>query len=151
VEKSLHLGPDKGADKGYLLLSAAMKARGVAAVAKWYSRGKENLVVIAPRGDGLIMHQMFYPSEVRNFENPCAKLPITDQELALASTMIDQVMVDKYGIETSEETLLFRDNYIDRVNDAARTKQSGGTVSAEKKDKPSLGGSLMDILQSSVD
>ncbi len=152
IEKSLHIGPDKGADKGYLLLSAAMKAKGVAAVAKWYSRSKENLVVIAPRGDGLIMHQMFYPSEVRNFDNPCAKLPVTDQELALAGVMIDQVVAE-YGKEeiVEDKPALYRDNFIDRVNAAVLTKQGGGTIKTDEAPKTVPGGDLMAILQRSVD
>lgn len=152
VEKNMHLGPDKGADNGYLLLAAAMKAKGVAAVAKWYSIDKERLVVIAPRGDGLVMHQMFYVNEVRTFNNPCAKLPISDQELELVGTMIDQVMVNTYGKEVLEEGKpeLYRDNYIDRVWDAVQIKRFGGTLKNNQVEEATLRGSLMDILRDSI-
>ena len=64
VEKSYYLGPDKGGDKGYALLSAAMKGSGRVAVSSWTSRGKEHLVAVCPYKGGLIMHQLFYGSEV---------------------------------------------------------------------------------------
>jgi len=68
VEKSYYLGPDKGGDKAYRLLSESMTKTGRAAVGRWSARGKEQLVLIRAYGqDGLILHQLYYANEVRSF------------------------------------------------------------------------------------
>src|SRR5690606_38983322 len=68
VEKTYYLGPDKGGDKAYRLLSESMRETGKVAVGRWAARGKEQLVLIRPYRDGLILHQMFYANEVRAFD-----------------------------------------------------------------------------------
>jgi DNA end-binding protein Ku len=95
VEKSYYLGPDKGGDKAYQLLGEAMERRGHAAVGRWAARGKEQLVLVCPYRDGLILHQMFYANEVRAFSD--VPMPDTDEikepELALAVRLIEQIAV----------------------------------------------------------
>src|SRR5690606_1456103 len=66
VEKSYYLGPDKGGDKAYRLLSAAMQGKDRVAVGRWAARGKEQLVLVRPYGEGLILHQLYYKNEVRS-------------------------------------------------------------------------------------
>ncbi|MEO8183418.1 MAG: Ku protein, partial [Deltaproteobacteria bacterium] len=68
VEKSYYLGPDKGGDKAYHLLTEAMTHTKKVAVGRWAARGKEQLVLIRPYKTGLILHQMFYANEVRAFD-----------------------------------------------------------------------------------
>ncbi|HEY1537484.1 MAG TPA: Ku protein, partial [Polyangiaceae bacterium] len=69
VEKTYYLGPDKGGDKAYRLLSESMTRKEMVAVGRWASRGKEQLVLIRPYGkDGIILHQLYYATEVRAFD-----------------------------------------------------------------------------------
>lgn len=152
IEKTLHVAPDKGADKAYLLLSAALEKLGQVAVAKWYSRGKEHLITIAPRDGGLLIHQMYYENEMRDFSNNCAKLPVSDQELALACQMIEQGTSDAFGNPDKDEdkTELYRDNFIDRVNAAVQTKLAGGTIEVKQLEAQPVGGDLMAALQASL-
>ncbi len=82
VEKSYYLGPDKGGDKAYKLLSEAMGNKDKVAVGRWAARGKEQLVLVRPYGDdGLILHQLYYSNEVRAFDeiDTGAKLGFTRQ------------------------------------------------------------------------
>ena len=68
IEKSYYLGPDKGGDKAYQLLARAMGDKECVAVGRWAARGKEQLVLLRPYKDGLILHQLFYATEVRAFD-----------------------------------------------------------------------------------
>src|SRR6266496_2732800 len=58
-EKTDYLGPDKGGEKAYRLLTDAMQKSGRVALAKFVMRGKENLVLIRPSQDGLMLHTMY--------------------------------------------------------------------------------------------
>src|SRR4029079_9332128 len=55
-EKTYYLGPDKGGEKAYRLLTDAMLASGRVALAKFVMRGKENLVLIRAAQKGLMLH-----------------------------------------------------------------------------------------------
>src|SRR4030095_9078628 len=66
-ENTYFLGPDKGGEKAYRLLSDAMKKTNRVALAKVVMRGKQSLVLIRPSGEGLMLHTMYYADEVRDF------------------------------------------------------------------------------------
>jgi DNA end-binding protein Ku len=125
VEKTYYLGPDKGGDKAYKLLGDSMNAREKVAVGRWAARGKEQLVLIRPYGDsGLILHQMFYANEVRDFAevDTGARLQFSDKERELAQKLIDQLSVD--GFEAQKYT----DSYRDRVLGAVEQKAAGQQI-----------------------
>ena len=90
-EKTYYLGPDKGGEKAYRLLSDAMTASGRVALAKFVMRGKESLVLIRAAQGGLMLHTMYFADEVRSFaeidKGESAK--IRDGEMALAQQLID--------------------------------------------------------------
>lgn len=97
LDKPYYLGPDKGGERAYRLLAAALKKTGRAAIAKYAARGKQYLVMVRPMEDGLIMEQLLYPDEIR----PFAEVPIGDgdvkkQELDLAVRLIEQAASDKF-------------------------------------------------------
>src|SRR3989304_2899788 len=66
-EKTYYLGPDKGGEKAYRLLADAMANTDKVALAKFVMRGKENLVLIRPAQNGLMLHTMYFADEVRDF------------------------------------------------------------------------------------
>lgn len=123
VEKTLYLGPDKGMDKGYQFLYAVLKHKNVAAVGTWVARGKENLVVIRAYQHGLIMHQMFYDTEVRAFEDNCAKIQISPVELAMGSVLVDTLFKPEF------DSSKYRDKFVEKVTLAVQIKLGGGTIS----------------------
>jgi len=125
IEKSYYVKPDKGGDKGYKLLSQVMKDKGVAAVATWVSRGKEHLVMVRPYKGGLLMHQMYYVNEVRDFEDNCAVVAISDAETAIAGQLVAQHTTG--AVDLSK----YRDGHIDRVMQAVEQKKKGGEINIE--------------------
>ena len=66
-EKTYLLGPDKGGNKAYRLLREAMKTAGRGALARFSTRGKQQLVLVREAQGGLMMHALFYADEVRDF------------------------------------------------------------------------------------
>jgi DNA end-binding protein Ku len=104
-EKSYYLGPDKGGDRPYRLLSEAMRQTGRAALARYVARGKDQLVLLRPYDDGLIMQQLRYSDELRPFsEVPLGTAEIKEPELKLAIQLIDQIAADTFLPETYEDT-----------------------------------------------
>ncbi len=125
VERSYYLGPDKGGDKPYKLLSQCMQEQGVVAVGRWAARGKEQLVLIRPYGDeGLILHQLYYANEVRDFGeiDTGAKLTFSQPERDLAKKLIDQLTSEKFAPEN------YQDNYEERVRAAVEQKVAGQEI-----------------------
>jgi DNA end-binding protein Ku len=124
VEKSYYLGSDKGGDKAYSLLSQAMTSKGKVAIGRWAARGKEQLVVVRPYQDGLILHQLYYANEVRAFseiDGP-AKLTISDKERDLAAKLIDQLSSDAFEADK------YHDTYSDKVRAAVEQKAQGQEI-----------------------
>lgn len=111
LAKAYFLGPDRGGERAYRLLSAALKETRRAALARYAARGKEYLVLVRPMGDGLILEQLYYSHEVRSFEQvPIGDSEVKDEELALAVQLIEQAASDtfepdKYEDEVSKKVL----------------------------------------------
>ncbi len=124
VEKSYYLGPDKGGDKAYRLLNQSMEVKGKVAIGRWAARGKEQLILIRPYKDGLILHQLYYANEVRNFEDldRGSEFEFSEKELDLAEKLIEQLAVDAFEPEK------FSDEYADRVRAAVDEKVAGKEI-----------------------
>lgn len=103
-EKSYYLGPDKGGERPYRLLAEAMKTTGRAALARYVARGKDQLVLLRPFENGLIMQQLRYADELRSFsEVPVAPAEVKEPELKLAIQLIDQIAKDEFHPEEYED------------------------------------------------
>ena len=66
-ESAYYLGAGEGGEKPYRLLAEALASSKRAAIAQLVTHGKEQLVLIRPYENGLIMHSLYYANEVRNF------------------------------------------------------------------------------------
>ncbi|MCA9645174.1 MAG: Ku protein [Polyangiaceae bacterium] len=124
VEKSYYLGPDKGGDKAYKLLAEAMRRKERVAVGSWSARGKEQLVMIRPYQDGLILHQLYYAGEVRAYDDvdKGATFNFSDAEQDLADKLLDQLTVDEFDSEK------FKDAYATRVLEVVDQKVAGQEI-----------------------
>ncbi len=92
-DKPYYLGPDKNAARAYSLLREALKQSKKVAVAKFILRTKENLAILKPEGDALILNQIRYQSEVREADG--LNLPgageVKESELDLALNLVNQL------------------------------------------------------------
>jgi DNA end-binding protein Ku len=147
VEKSMYVGPNKGGDKSYALLTRTLVTEEKYAVAKWISHGKEHLIVIRPYKDGLVAHQMYYADEVRDFEAAVdlAKLPITDAEINLARQLINALSKPSFDPSAHE------DRHRRAVLDAIEKKvNGGGTIPAVVEETKGKALDLFAALQASL-
>lgn len=124
IDKSYYLGPDKGGDKAYRMLSEAMQRADKVAVGRFWTRGKEQLVIVRPYREGLLLHYVYYADEVRSFDeiDTGDEVKYRRGELEMAEQLIDQLSVD------SLDTEQFRDEYRDRVMQAVEQKVAGEEI-----------------------
>lgn len=105
-EKSYYLGPDKGGAKPYALLSQAMRQSNRAALARYAARGKDYLVLLRPFKEGMIMQQLNYADEIRDFgEVPLGDAEPSEAEVAMAMMVVEQIANDKFEPEKYEDTV----------------------------------------------
>jgi DNA end-binding protein Ku len=104
-EKSNLLGPDKGGQKAYKLLNRAMLDTGKVAVGRFATRGREQLVLIRPVENGLMMHGLFYADEVRSFDDIefGDAVQLKQGELQLAHQLIEQLSSSSFEARKYED------------------------------------------------
>jgi len=103
-ERTYYLGPDKGGEKAYSLLTAAMEETKLLALAKYAARGKDYLVLVRPSEGRLAMQQLFHSDEVRPIaEVPFEKRPAREAELKLARQLIEQIASERFRPERYED------------------------------------------------
>lgn len=127
-DRSNLLGPDKGGYKAYKLLRDAMAESGKVALGRYASRGRQQLVLIRPVDEGLVMHALYYADEVRGFDDidlGDEDISLREGELGLAKQLIDQLTVDKF------EPDKYEDEYRRDVLEAVDRKVAGEEVVAQ--------------------
>ncbi len=112
LEKAYFLGPDKGGERAYHLLAKALEETGRAALGQYAARGKQNLVLVRPTADGvLVMEQLHYADELKKAsEVPIPEATVKDTELKLAKQLIEQTATDEFHPEK------YHDQVRDRVH-----------------------------------
>ena len=122
-EKSYYLGPDKGGEKAYRLLTDAMTQAGKVALAKFVLRGRENLVLVRPAQNGLMLHTMYFADEVRNFDEipKGESAKISGAETNLALRLIDELSSEQFKPENYEDE--YRQRVLSLINSKAEGKE----------------------------
>ena len=131
-DKAYYLGPEKGADRAYRLLSEAMRATGRTALARYAARGKQYLGQLRPiEGGGLVMQQLMYADEVRPFsEVEVPQGEVKPAELELAKQIIDQIAEDEFHPEKYE------DDVKKRVQEQIQRKVEGQDIDLAPAEQP---------------
>jgi len=146
IEKTYFLGPDKGGDRAYRLLSESLARANRLAVGRFAQRGKDNLVLVRPYKKGLILHEAYYADEVRSFDEveTGGDFEFKPIELELANKLIEQL--DKPAFEPSR----FRDTWSDKVKEAVEKKIAGEEVVAAPEAPKAQIIDLLEALKRSV-
>lgn len=140
-----YLGPDKGGDRAYHLLAQAMRESGRVALAKWAARGKQYLVLLRPVKEGLVLQQLHYPDEIRDFsEVPVGDAEVKEGELKLARQLIDQIATDAFHPERYE------DEVRKRMLEAIQKKVDGQEITAAPEAPRAQIIDLMEALKASL-
>jgi len=139
-EKSYYLGPDKGGDRPYRLLAEAMRETGRAALARYRARGKDYLVLLRPFEKGLVLQQLRYADEVRDFaEVPIGQAEVKATELKLAVQLVDQIATDTFRPGAYE------DEVRKRTRDLIEQKVAGQEITAPPPEAPKA--EIIDLME----
>lgn len=124
IAKTYFLGPDKGGDRAYRLLSESLERNAKLAVGRFAQRGKDNLVLVRPYEKGLILHECYYADEVRSFDDveTGGAFELKPIELDLADKLIQQLARDSFDASR------FRDEWADKVRELVEKKVAGEEV-----------------------
>jgi len=130
-DTAYYLGPDKGGERAYKLLAAAMKQTGRSALAKWPARGKQYLVLLRAIEGGLVMQTLHYADEVRPFtEVPVGDAAVKEPELKLATQLVEQIAADEFHPEN------YQDEVRKRYQEAIQRKVDGQEVTVPTVEQP---------------
>lgn len=145
-DKFYYLGPDKGGDRAYRLLSKAMRETGLSGLGRYAARGQQYLVLLSPMEDGIVMEQLRYADEVRDFsEVPIGDADVKDEELKLAKQLIEQVASEAFEPEK------YHDEVRARVMELIEGKIQGQEITAAPEEEPQAQIiDLMDALKKSL-
>ena len=130
-DKAYYLGPDKGGARAYHLLAEALRSTGRIAVGRYAVRGRQHLVLVRPKDKGLLLEQLHYADEVREFsEVPLEEVAVKDSELALAKQLIDQAASDTF------DPTSYRDEVREQIMALIQRKIEGEDISVAPTEKP---------------
>ncbi|HEX2166677.1 MAG TPA: Ku protein [Longimicrobiales bacterium] len=140
VDKPYYLGPDKGGDRAYRLLGAAMRQTGLSALGRYAARGKQYLVLLTPQEDGIVMEQLRYSHEVRSFEDvPIGSAEVKEKELELAVQLIRQIATDEFKPDA------YRDEVRERVLELIQKKIEGEDITEAPVEAPQT--QIIDLME----
>lgn len=145
-ENSYYVEPEKSGTKAYALLREALIKSGKVGVAQFVMRTAENLCVIKPLGDVLVLSKIRFAEEVRAADELSlpSKTLVKPAELKMALSLIDQY-TGKFDIEK------FKDNYAAELLKVIKAKASGKKLKTPKlKVVHTKTDDLMDQLKASL-
>jgi DNA end-binding protein Ku len=146
-DKPYYLEAGKGAEKAYVLLREALAQEKKVAVARMVFRQREDLVVVKPDGDLLLLNQLRYPDELRDHEDlkEPKNVPISRKEVEMAIELIEK-MTGKFDPKS------FKDTYTDKLEAIIKAKARGEKLKpiAEKQHKTPESADLVEQLRASL-
>jgi len=146
-ETPYYAGPDgEVAAKVYALLREALRDSGKVAVGKVVLRDREDIVMISPFKQGLILYRLRYPAEVREIEDVPQlgdKLEADREQLKLANHLLETMT-------TSFAKLDLKDEYQEALREVINAKVQGREiVTYKEEEKPVV--DIMTALKRSIE
>jgi DNA end-binding protein Ku len=132
--------------RAYSLIRKGMEDLGVGAIAKITLHQREQIIMIRPFEQGLVLHTLYYPEEIRavaEYDNQ-PEVEVQKAEIELAEQFMKQLTA-AFNPEN------FKDDYESRVEQLIESKQGHGAGPAkEPKKKLAPVIDLMDALRKSM-
>jgi DNA end-binding protein Ku len=146
VEKSYYLGPDKGGERAYKLIRDAMLETELVGIASYSARGKQYIVCLRPFKEGLILHQLRYAQEVKDWsEVPIPDLPeIKAAEIGLAKQIIQQIAHETFSPDR------YKDEVQERMMQLINKKVEGQEITVSPEAPAGKVIDLMEALKASL-
>ena len=140
-DKTYVLEADGPGVKPYVLLRDALAKTGRCAVVKVALRNREQLALIRPTSDVLLMHTMLWPDEVRDtrFAAPSEDITVSDAEVGMAEMFIKQM-------EAHFDPGEFSDSYREALDALVQSKLTGVAAEANEETSAPAGGEVVDLV-----
>src|SRR5690349_3150709 len=140
LDRTYFLGPDKGGERAYKLLSEALEKTKRVAIGQYAARGKQYLIMVRPLKGGLVMEQLRYADEIRDIaEVPIPKTEVKKPELDLAVKLIEQAATEEF------EPKKYKDNVRERMQEQIERKVEGKQITEEPEEAPKA--KVLDLMQ----
>jgi DNA end-binding protein Ku len=121
-ERTYYLGPAEGAEKVYRLFVQAMEDSGLAAIAKYVMRDKQNLGCLRVRDRVITLEKMYFADEIRPIDEIKPKAAkVAKQELEMARQLIE-------SLSGSFEPGKYKDTYRDALCEIIGRKRKGEEI-----------------------
>jgi DNA end-binding protein Ku len=145
-QASYYSAPEDPGRRAYGLLLQAMEKLNVAAIAKVTLHQREQIILMRPYHQGIILHTLYFPAEVREIAEygKNGNLTLQKPEVELAEQFIRQLTA---GFAPEQ----YKDEYQDRVLALVETKRAGQVVAGQPQ-RPKLAPviDLMEALKKSI-
>lgn len=144
-DASYYAKPADAGVRAYHLLLDAMRKTGYAGVAQVTMHGRENIVIIRARDNGLTMHTMFYNNEIRAVSDASVpqKAEVKEAESKLAMQLIESLAAP---FDPSQ----YSDTYQQALEKLIEAKAHGKKLTVIPHAKPAPVVDLMTALQQSL-
>jgi DNA end-binding protein Ku len=143
-DASYYVAPEDAGIKAYQLLMKAMEESGYAAIAKLTMHQREHIVIVRPSARGMMLHTMFYSSEIRASDSvPTNNVELKDQEKKLAQQLIE-------SLATPFDAQKYRDEYQENLRAMIAAKQQGQEVTEAAQPHMAPVVDLMEALKKSL-
>lgn len=144
-DASYFMVAEEAGKKAYHLLLETMRKSGYSAIAKVTMHQREYTVVVRPHENGLLLHTMFYPEEVREVPEygHTDNVTVKPQEVALAEKLVE-------GLAADFDPSKYHDEYQHRLLEMIEAKREGQAIASEAPKKRAPVIDLMQALQKSL-
>lgn len=146
-ETSYFTVAETAGQRAYALILQGMERLKLGAIAKITLHQREQIVMLRPYDNGLVLHTLYYPAEIREVAEYSGQPTVTVQkaEVDLAEQFMKQLTA-KFEPEQ------FKDEYQTRVEELVERKAAGNEIEVEKPQKkpPAKVINLMDALKESM-
>lgn len=102
------MAPDRAGERPYSLLFEALRASGFVGIAQVAMHRREHVVVIQPGRTGIILHTMYYESEIRRDDEYRIREQVAEKELKMALLLVD-------SLAAAFEAAKYRDGYREKL------------------------------------
>jgi DNA end-binding protein Ku len=143
-EKNYYGIPDAGAEKAFELLRQSLLSQKKVAIAKTVIGTRENLIVLYPTKEGMIVKTLFYQDEVVAPPKELPKMKLDENEMEMAKMLIE-------NMTKPFDPANFKDEYQERLREAIMTKIQGKEIVSADTDQNNNVIDLMEALQKSLD
>ena len=119
-ETSYYSAAEDSGKRAYNLLFRGMTREKLAAIARVTLSGREQVVLIRPYDQGLLLHTLYYPAEVREVgeygHDTASEVP--EAEISLAEKFME-------SLRAPFDPEQYKDNYKEKVLELIETKRAG--------------------------